>query len=354
MIVAPLPREQLADAELVLADACPFDRATDVAEEKLFGAAPLLKPPPTSAPSSDRASSNELDTSPAPLAAGVPPTSTSLAHPAAMQPGEAARAAVAPTWTPQAFGAWDGETLVGVAAVCARWLRVLAVVPSARRRGAGSALLAACEATARATGQTRLSVLDQPGNYLAPGVDVRNTVAVVWLERRGFTRGSELRSNLLLDVRGNPRVSAERLAQSIDAARTKGYEVRRARDEDRVALHGAIASEFGGAWPFEVERAFEHEPVGVHVAISLDDGRYCAFAAHDGNNRGLGWFGPTGTWPAHRGKGLGEALLLACLVDVGAEHSQCEIAWIGPRSFYDRVAGIAGDRSFVTLAKPLG
>jgi mycothiol synthase len=312
MIVAPLPRERLADAELVLADACPFDRATDVAEEKLFGPAPALPAAPAAAPTAPTA-----------------------------------------TWIPRAFGAWDGETLVGVAAVCARWLRVLAVVPTARGRQVGAGLLAACEAAARASGQPRLSVLDQPGNYLAPGVDVRNAGAIAWLERRGYVRGSESRTNLLLDVRGNPRVSPERLAQSIAAARRAGYEVRRARQGERQALHAAITREFGGAWPFEVERALDHEPAGVHVAVSLGDGSLCAFAAHDGNNRGLGWFGPTGTWPAHRGKGLGEALLLACLVDVSADHAQCEIAWIGPRPFYDKVAGIAGERSFVTLAKPL-
>jgi mycothiol synthase len=127
--------------------------------------------------------------------------------------------------------------------------------------------------------------------------------------------------------------------------------VRRARMAERQHLLDAIAGGFGGAWPFEVERALGHAPAGVHVACK--DGAYCAFAAHDGNNRGLGWFGPTGTWPAHRGQGLGEALLLACLVDVAAEHSQCEVAWIGPRSFYEKVAGIARDRHFVTLAKPL-
>ncbi|MBA3394602.1 MAG: GNAT family N-acetyltransferase, partial [Deltaproteobacteria bacterium] len=89
----------------------------------------------------------------------------------------------------------------------------------------------------------------------------------------------------------------------------------------------------------------------VHVALA--DGAYCAFAAHDGNNRGLGWFGPTGTWPAHRGKGLGEALLLACLVDVAAEHARCEVAWIGPRPFYEKVAGIVDERRFVVLARTL-
>ncbi|MBA3398122.1 MAG: GNAT family N-acetyltransferase, partial [Deltaproteobacteria bacterium] len=114
MRIAPLDRSQLASAELVLADACAFDRATEVGDEKLF------------------------------------------------EPGPAGPA--------RAFGAWDGDALVGVAAIAGRWLRVLAVAPRSRTRGAGSALLAVCESAARAAGEPSLRTLDQPGNYLAPGV----------------------------------------------------------------------------------------------------------------------------------------------------------------------------------------
>lgn len=295
MNVGPLQRSRLAEAELVLADSCAFDRATEVADEKLFG------PGPSSAA--------------------------------------------------QAFGAWNGNELIGVAAISARWLRVLAVLPRARKAGVGSALLAACEAAARAEGTHKLSALDQPGNYLAPGIDERNRDAIAWLEKRGWQRAGEPRANVLIDVRGNPRVSTERWAELLERASANGYVVRRAHADEREALCAAIATEFGGAWPFEVERALGYEPPGVHVAIR--DGAYCAFAAHDGNNRGLGWFGPTGTWPAHRGKGLGEALLMSCLIDVAAERSQCEVAWIGPRPFYERVAGIAGERHFVPMAKDL-
>ena len=70
MNVGPLARARLAEAERLLADACPFDRASDVADEKLFG------PGPTSAA--------------------------------------------------QAFGAWEGTELVGVASFAARWLRLIA------------------------------------------------------------------------------------------------------------------------------------------------------------------------------------------------------------------------------------
>lgn len=294
MRIAPLDHAHLAQAELVLADACPFDRATDVAEEKLFG------------------------------------------------PGPSAPAL--------AFGAWRGDELVGVAAVSARWLRLIAVVPGARGKGAGSGLLAACEHAARASGEPTLRTLDQPGNYLAPGIDERNVYAIGWLERRGWQRHAEPRTNILIAVRGNPRVSDTRATELATAAAAKGYEIRRARPGEH-ALLAAVASEFGGAWPFELERALGHEPPAVHVATH--DGAYCAFAAHDGNNRGLGWFGPTGTWPAHRGKGLGEAVLLACLVDVGTEHGRCEVAWIGPRPFYDKAAGIVDDRRFVVLTRAL-
>ena len=296
MRVGPLERSQLADAELVLADACAFDRATEVAEEKLF------------------------------------------------EP--------APTGPARAFGAWDETNrLVGVAAISSRWLRVIGVVPRSRGRGAGSALLATCESAARDAGEPKLRALDQPGNYLAPGIDERNAYLIGWLERRGWARSGEPRVNVLIDVRTNPRVTATRAAELAAAAQARGFEVRRARADER-ALLDAVAAEFGGAWPFELERALEFDPPGVHVALAAD-GTYCAFAAHDGNNRGLGWFGPTGTWPAHRGNGLGEALLLACLVDVAADHPRCEVAWIGPRPFYEKVAGIVDERRFVLLAKEL-
>jgi mycothiol synthase len=278
----------------VLAAGCAFDRAAEVAEEKLFGAGP--------------------------------------------------------SGPPRALAAWDGGALVGVAAVAADRIRVLAVIPRARGRGFGSALLDACVAMARTAGAATLHALDEPGNYLAPGVDERNAKTIGWLERRSFCRHAKPRLNVLIDVRDNPRVSPARAGELVRAAAARGYQIRRAHAGEN-ALLDAVAVEFGGTWPFELARALTFDPPGVHVAVK--DGAYCAFAAHDGNNRGLGWFGPAGTWPDHRGQGLGEALLIACLVDVAAHHARCEVAWIGPRPFYDRVAGIAAERRFVVLSRDL-
>ncbi len=293
----------LADARVLLEEACAFDRAGIVAEEKLFGAAPRI------------VEMREIG-----------------------------------TLVPQPLGAWLDDALAGVACVAGNRVRILAVASTVRRRGVGSALLAACEDLARAGGLATLRAVDQPGNYLAPGIDERNLDAIEWLERRGWQRAGEPRINVLLAVRDNPRVTTERLAELAAAATAKGYEIRRARVGE-TALLDAVATEFGGAWPFELARALELAQPGVHVA--LRDGAYCGFAAHDGNNAGLGWFGPTGTWPAHRGNGLGEVLLLACLVDVARDHARCEVAWIGPRPFYEKVAGIVEDRRFAALVRTL-
>jgi mycothiol synthase len=290
----------LPAARELLAAACAFDPAAEVAEEKLLG--PGAGPAP---------------------AAG--------------------------------FGAFaGGRDLVGVSVASAGWLRLLAVEPASRGRGVGTLLLAAAESAIAASGATRARTLDQPGNYLAPGVDLRNAEAIGWLERRGFGRLRE-NTNLLIELAGNPRVSAARLGELTTRAAERGYQVRRARPADRAALLATVELAFGRAWPFEVERALGHRPAGVHLALADQGGEVAAFAAHDGNNRGLGWFGPAGTLEPHRGRGLGEALLVACLFDVAAAgRATCEVAWIGPRDFYQRVAGVAGERRFVVMEKELG
>lgn len=298
--LAELTRDALADARALLGRACRFDRAADVAEEKLFGM------------------------SPAPIGAG----------------GEA-------------LGAWAADgALAGVAVVAARWLRLLAVDPAARGRGVGTALLEAATARARAGGAAVLRTMDQPGNYLAPGVDERDVDTLGWLERRGFRRVGA-NENLRVPLADNPLVTPARAAEMAARAAAAGYEVRRARLDEAGALVNWVLAAFGRAWAFEVERALAVAPPAVHVARG-PDGALAAFAAHDGNNRGLGWFGPAGTLPEHRGKGLGAALLLPCLLDVAAA-GQVEgvIAWIGPRDFYARAAGAVSDRRFVVLEKDL-
>jgi GNAT superfamily N-acetyltransferase len=291
-----LTRDDAAAAAKLLRAACPHDRAAEVADEKLFGPAP-----------------------------DAPRTET--------------------------FGAFDGAEPIGVAAYSTRWIRLLAVHPDCRGRGIGTTLLAAAESAFTSRGEPVARVMDQPGNYLAPGIDLRNDDTIAWLERRGYTT-TDTNTNLLIDVTNNERVSTGRAAALAERCASVGYTVRRAGMADAPALVDAIGRSFSTGWAFEVERALG-KPSGVHIAETADGG-LAAFAAHDGNNRGLGWFGPAGTLADHRRKGLGEALLIACLADVAfAGHTHCEVAWIGPREFYDRSAGIASERTFATMRKEL-
>jgi GNAT superfamily N-acetyltransferase len=303
LVLRPLTLADLDEAAALLDAACGFDAAAKVAEEKLFGPA-----------ANDDARHDARHD----------------AHPVA---------------------AVQGGRLAGVAVTSGRWLRLLAVHPEQRSAGVGTALLAAAEAAIAGSGAARVHVCDQPGNYLAPGIDVRDRATIEWLERRGYQRRGE-HVNLLVDVRPDhdPRVTPERA--DFLAARSSDYQIRRAGPADAHALDRMIRAEFSAGWAFEVGRALDCAPPAVHIAVAGAD--IVAFAAHDGNNRGLGWFGPAGTVPAHRGWGLGQALLCACLVDVARMGlATCEIAWIGPREFYQRAARVCGERRFAVLRKDL-
>ncbi|MBT8494609.1 MAG: GNAT family N-acetyltransferase [Deltaproteobacteria bacterium] len=237
-----------------------------------------------------------------------------------------------------------------VAVLSDRWVRLLAVAVEHRGQGLGSALLSWCEELARERGVTELSCCDEPGNYLSPGIELADRATLQWLERRGFRRHGENYS-LLIDLQDNPKISAETVAMAIEKCQRAGYGLRRIEPTERGALVARIARTLSPAWAAEVDRA-AHAPSGLWIA-STDDA-LVGFAAHDGNNRGLGWFGPAWTDEAHRGHGIGAALVLACLRDVAdAGHLQCTISWIGPRKFYDQVATIAGELRFAVMRKLL-
>ena len=77
-----------------------------------------------------------------------------------------------------------------------------------------------------------------------------------------------------------------------------------------------------------------------------------AFACTDGNNQGMGHFGPAGTLPRARGNGLGAALLRACLRERAvAGQAETRIAWVGPTAFYERTVDAETKEHYVLLEK---
>jgi predicted N-acetyltransferase YhbS len=269
--IAALPPEALDVARALLTAALPHDRIDLVAAEKLFG-------------------------------------------------GNGARSGAA-------FGAWEGDALVGVMATAGRWVKLLAVDERHRRRGIATELLRRAEG--------RLRVMDHPGNYLSPGLDGR------YHDARAFFAARDFRE---LGVVENIRAPLDQPLRLIDVT---GYDIRRVEMTEREPLLDWIARKFAPVWAYEVARALDGPRRAVHAA--WHDGEPVAFAAADGNNQGLGWFGPAGTDAAHRGKRLGEALLVRCLEDVRGLPEAGVIAWIGPKAFYAKTVGAVDDRRFVTL-----
>ncbi len=208
------------------------------------------------------------------------------------------------------------------------WVKLGAIAMAVRGRGCLHALLSHAERWARARGARAMRLMDHPGNYWTPGGDVRYAEALEALGHMGWSFAGENRS---LACPTRPRGSAPALPAGVSLRRAT------AADADAVI---ALATRFLPAWGWELRRALACRPSAVHLAVAGD--RLLAFAAHDGNNRGTGSFGPAATLRAWRGKGLGELLLRACLRDTatapgGRPRRLVTIPWVSTTTMYARV-----------------
>ena len=73
-----------------------------------------------------------------------------------------------------------------------------------------------------------------------------------------------------------------------------------------------VADNFGISWAGETDVAFTNSPRTCFVAINYES--IVGFACYDAT--ALGFFGPVGVDRRHRRKGIGTALLRACLLDM--------------------------------------
>jgi GNAT superfamily N-acetyltransferase len=225
----------------------------------------------------------------------------------------------------------DGERgLAGAAVVCGKWLRLLLVDRQLRRRGIGSALFA--DAAARGI---RIAAAE-PGNYFVPGVPVSDVASVAFLRRQRFI---ETRTTWNLDV------GLDELPELSRA------EVHRPSHEEQDRVLAFVERAFGRIWRFEATKAFASElPKAFVTEVS---GEVTGFAVHDVNNRGLGFFGPTGVESSMRGRGLGCALLLASLRDLRRlGYARAVIPWTDALDFYRKCCGAAPAHRFATYEKP--
>ncbi|WP_370616538.1 GNAT family N-acetyltransferase [Mumia qirimensis] len=229
----------------------------------------------------------------------------------------------------------DGEQRAYVTAVV--------VADGHRRAGLGRDLLAALEAATAARGATTIQAGGSVPAYWWPGVDTADADTLAFFAACGYADpGTEPAPNLDVDLVAHQDLVRRTAPPSLP--------MHRLTPEEWPAFEAWMRSTWGETWAAEVRTALQREPVSCFV--SREDGEYLGFAAYDTNR--AGWFGPMGSSPGARGRGVGAALLRACLADyLDAGRTTCEIAWVGPVDFYARTVGAEPGRTFVAFRKPL-
>lgn len=105
--------------------------------------------------------------------------------------------------------------------------------------------------------------------------------------------------------------------------------------EKHFVLHW-VGEHFSAYWRSEVDVAFARQPVSCFLA--LEDNEILGFACYDTTAKAF--FGPTGVGEKARGRGLGTALLLACLHDMFNQgYAYAIIGGVGPAEYYKKVVG---------------
>lgn len=230
-------------------------------------------------------------------------------------------------------------------------IKFLAVRRGFRRRRIATELLERVEDRLRAHGAAEIRIGESAPNYHTPGVDIRYAPAVHCFEKCGYRIVGEAYNQDVILGRGEehpdevlPPFDVRNLERSLAE-----MEFTRAVDGDLGKVR-KLLEEHWRAWIPEVERTFRNVPISLHIATERD--RIVAFSAYDGNNVGTGTFGPMGTDPAYRSRGIGEVLLKRCLNDLHRQgHRRAIIPWVGPLGFYSETVGATISRVFARMEK---
>lgn len=229
----------------------------------------------------------------------------------------------------------------GAVVTCGRYVRILAVDRAARRRGIGSALLRDAEERGASV------IAAEAGNYFTPGVVDTDETSIRFLRNRGYVETAS--------------------THNLDAAtrRLDDQTTRRPTHDESARVLAFVEQNFGRIWRFEAAKAFESDIPQIFITEDHDtipgfdhritgfDHRITGFAVHDVNNRGLGFFGPTGVAREMRGRGIGCRLLLASLADLRRlGYARAVIPWTDAFDFYRKCSGAEPAHRFIVFARP--
>lgn len=126
------------------------------------------------------------------------------------------------------------------------------------------------------------------------------------------------------------------LAPELDEKERNQIMIRRAQPFEITAVRSFVEEHFFLNWADELSVGFASKPVSVYIATQ--ERTIVGFAAYECTRRGF--FGPMGVLETMQGRGLGKALLLACLWglrEMGYVYGI--IGHAGPVEFYQKSVG---------------
>lgn len=117
---------------------------------------------------------------------------------------------------------------------------------------------------------------------------------------------------------------------------TNGIIIRRAYPFEITRVRSDVEKLFKLPWADEISVGFANKPVSVYIAIAEQE--IVGFGAYECTRRGF--FGPTAVIESLQGRGIGKALLLACLWGMREMgYAYAIIGRAGPIEFYKKTVG---------------
>lgn len=226
------------------------------------------------------------------------------------------------------------------------YIKLLCVDVNNRRKGIGTILHNDVVEKIKSAGIKKIRLYESFPNYLTPGIDKNYTEGVQFFNKLGYKKFNET-VNLSADL-SVQKYDTQSEELNLDR---KGITTRRAIESDRANVMEFINKNFYD-WREEVESTFDNQPITLFVAEK--DEKIIGFSAHEGNNKGTGWFGPMGTQENFRGLGLGAVLLKKSLLDLKIlGYTRAIIPWVGPVEFYTKNCNCKIERNFLRYEKEM-
>ena len=131
----------------------------------------------------------------------------------------------------------------------------------------------------------------------------------------------------------------------------KGIEIRRPHPSEKHILAEWVRQHFQESWAVGCEVACENKPLSCYIAVEISQAHVSSdnpydlrdevlvgFACYDVASKGM--FGAMGVKEEYQRRGIGTALLLACLHAMKEEgYAYAVIGWVASVDFYAHAAG---------------